>query len=264
MDTPNTSAAPAGAHPSGIEVALAMARVRLAETHFRQVMAFIEFTADDLSTPRALGIYSRLHHLTDIEYATIRNRVLASFGENGSEPAPLTSIAADGAVEWRAQTSTFRRIRRRLGGRRNSRLRSRVELFSGRVEAALLDIHVDCVCRIVKHIDPNTSVAEVVRLYMEALGVHRTAYSTIYVGALARLYTELEVSDAATSETVSDADEATMTAEPTGAAESTGIVASDTGRQAGFDPGSAVSDLDIPRPPGADRSRLRIVPGRAL
>lgn len=197
MDTPTTNGAAAAPRPSGIDVALAMARVRLAETHFQQVMAFIEFTADELSTPRALDIYSRLHHLTETEYGTIKDRVLASFGEKGPDSARATSVSGDGALAWDVTASAFHRIRRRIGGRRNPRLRRRVELFSGRVEAALLDIHADCVCRMMKHVDRTTSVAEVVLVYMEALGVHRTAYPTIYVTALARLYTELEAAETA-------------------------------------------------------------------
>lgn len=262
MDTPTTNGAPAGPRPSGIDVALATARVRLAETHFQQAIAFIEFTADELSTPRALGIYARLHYLTEIEYATIRNRVLASFGESGPGPAPATSVTVDDAVAWDVTASVFHRLRRRLGGRRNLRLRRRVELFSGRVEAALLDIHVECVCRMVKHVDAATSVAEVVGMYMEALGVQRTAYPTIYVGALARLYTELEAAEAVASAPATEPETVTSKAEAPQPTDAAIAAETDAGGQGEFAPGSGMPDLDLS--PSSDRGRLRVVPGRAF
>ncbi|MGH7554139.1 MAG: hypothetical protein ACREMQ_14060, partial [Longimicrobiales bacterium] len=182
-----------GTHPAGFEVAIAVGRERLAEEHFKQAMAFIEFTQDDLAPPRALGIYARLHHLAEEDYRVLKNRVLASFGSTvGEELAPPTFTAINGDVEWDITASLFNRIRKRLGGRRNYRLRKRVELFSGRVECTILRVHVDSVCRLIKLYDENTSVADVLRVYMEELEIRGALYHSIYNSTLDRLYDELE------------------------------------------------------------------------
>jgi hypothetical protein len=177
-----------------LDVALAVARERLNEELFGQALAFIDFTRDDLAAPRALGIFARLHHLDEEEYRLLKNRVLASYGAQAGAPvAPAnTFVAINGDVEWDVTASMINRIRRRLGGRRNMRLRKRVELFSGRVEAALLSIHVDAVCRVVTTFDEDVSVAMVVRTYMEALGVRRALHHAIYTSVLDRLFRELE------------------------------------------------------------------------
>lgn len=254
MDTPSTNAGPAYIRPRGIDVALAMARERLAEAHFQQALAFIEVTGDDLSPPRALSIYARLHHLSEEAYRALRNRVLASFGEAEAGSPPPTFIAIDGDVEWDVTASLYRRIRRRLGGRRNFRLRKRVELFSGRVEAVLLGIHVDCVCRMTKQFDPNTSVAEVVRIYMDELSVRRTLYPTIYLSTLTRLYAELEAAEAA------EAAERASAESSQAAATAKVAVADAAGPHAVKQ--AALADLEVARSASEDRP-LRLLPGRA-
>jgi hypothetical protein len=190
-----------GMRPGGFDVALAVGRERLSEEHFKQTMEFIEFTQDELAPPRALGIYARLHHLTEEDYRALKNRVLASFGSAiGEEPPPPTFVAVNGDVEWDVTASLFNRIRKRLGGRRNYRLRKRVELFSGRVECALLRVHVDSVCRLIKLYDEDTSVADVLRVYMEELEIRSALYHSIYNSTLDRLYDELETSAAEVAE----------------------------------------------------------------
>ena len=194
-----------GPQPAGFEVAIAVGRERLAEEHFKQAMAFIEFTQDDLAAPRALGIYARLHHLAEEDYRALKNRVLASFGSTvGEEPAPPTFVAINGDVEWDITASLFNRIRKRLGGRRNYRLRKRVELFSGRVECAILRVHIDSVCRLIKLYDENTSVADVLRVYMEELEVRAALYHSIYNSTLERLYCDLELAASAVEEPASE------------------------------------------------------------
>lgn len=185
-----------GMRPSGTDVALAVARERLAEAYFVNALEFIKFTNGELAPPRALAVYARLHHLTEEQYRSVKNRVLASFGEAASiapAPAPSTFVAINGDVEWDITASLFHRIRRRMGGRRNFRLRKRVELFSGKVEMSALRIHVDSVARLMALHERDTPVAQVLRMYMEELGVRRSLHHAIYFAVLERLYGELAV-----------------------------------------------------------------------
>jgi hypothetical protein len=181
--------------PSGTDVALAVARERLTEAYFVNALEFIKFTNGELAPPRALAVYARLHHLTEEQYRSVKNRVLASFGgatSAASTPPPSTFVAINGDVEWDITASLFHRIRRRMGGRRNFRLRKRVELFSGKVEMSLLRIHVDSVARLMALHERDTSVALVLRMYMEELGVRRSLHHAIYFAVLERLHEELE------------------------------------------------------------------------
>jgi hypothetical protein len=199
------------ARPNGIDVTLAMARERLGEAYFTQAVAFLDFTTGELAPPRALSIYARLLHLSEEEYRAVKNRVLASYGEalGSMDDTPTTFVAINGDVEWDITASLFKRIRRRLEGRRNYRLRKRVEVFIGHVEGVLLGIHVDCVLRMIRHFDANTSVAEVIRIYMEELNVRRGVYHSIHVNALDRMFEELRAAEEDT-----EADEQALDAAP--------------------------------------------------
>lgn len=207
MSTRSTNEGRPSSRPNGVDVALAVARQRIADAHHTQVLAFIDFTAEELAAPQAMSIYARLHQLTEDECRALKNRVLATFG-TGSDtpetPAPATFVAINGDVEWDITASLFRRLRRRLGGRRNLRLRRRVELFSGRVDAALLEIHVDSVCRLLKSFEAGTSVSEVARLYMEELDVRRPLYHAIYIATLHRLYGEMMAAETSAPVTSSE------------------------------------------------------------
>lgn len=205
MKTPDGRNPSPGPRPSGVDVTLAVARERIAEAHLSSAMGFIEFTAEDLAPPRALSIYGRLQNLSEDEFRIVKNRVLASYGnQSGPEvPPPSTFVAVNGDVEWDVTASLFNRIRKRLAGRRNYRLRRRVELYSGHVEAIILRIHVDSVCRLVPMFEQDMGISDIVRLYIEELDVRRTLYHAIYVAALEQLYGEMEgklAGDAAAAE----------------------------------------------------------------
>ncbi len=72
-------------------------------------------------------------------------------------------------------------------------MRKRVELFSGKVEMSALRIHVDSVARLMALHERDTPVAQVLRMYMEELGVRRSLHHAIYFAVLERLYGELAV-----------------------------------------------------------------------
>lgn len=183
----------ASPRPKGVDVALAVARERLSEVHLKETLAFIEFTQADIVPPRALSIYARLHHLSEEEHRNLRNRVLATYDATTEDAAtkPATFVAINGDVEWDITASLFNRIRKRLGGRRNFRLRRRVELFSGRVETVIARVHVDNLCRLTQCFPANTAVSDVLQLYMDELHVRRALHHTIYIGTLDRLFADL-------------------------------------------------------------------------
>lgn len=178
-----------------LDVLLAGARERLADAHLVHSLDFIHRVASDIEAPRALGIYCRLHHLDDHDSRTLKNRVLASFGQKeGEGGAAHTFMAVNGDVEWDVTASMFYRLRRRLGGRRNHRLRHWIELHTAHVESRLLRVHAQNVGRLLEETGMGrNSLSDTVRLYLRALAIRDSLAEAISIAALERLYPDTSV-----------------------------------------------------------------------
>jgi hypothetical protein len=194
--------------PSDIDVAIAVAKERVADAHLEHAIAFLQFVADDNSAPRALAFHARLHSMSEDDYRNLRNRVLATVGgvaAGAPREPPLGAPGPEAAIDWSEDTSLFRRMRRRFGGRRDRRLRRRMELFAGKVQAALIRVHVESIRRLLELHDAEAGVSGVVQAYMSALSLRPALYQAIYIPTLESLAAEMDLSDG-TSE---PADEAT-------------------------------------------------------
>ncbi|HEY8485420.1 MAG TPA: hypothetical protein VIL13_12480 [Longimicrobiales bacterium] len=172
-----------------LEAAAALASERLIERHAGYALELIEAARGKVSPQRALDIYIRLHHLRDREADRLTTRVLASFGQKlearWRRGAPGSE--AGGQDAWDVPESWAKRIRNRLRGRVFHDLRRWVEIHTGKVEVALLDVHVENALRFYEILGNQTPIAAVVGLYVEAVGVRRSLAETIYLLLLDRL-----------------------------------------------------------------------------
>ncbi len=173
---------------------LAGAEERLADAHLVHALDFIQRTSGEIDAPRALEVYSRLHYLEETDARVLKNRVLASFGRiepDSDGHAPHTFVAVGGDVEWDVTASVFYRLRRRLGGRRNPRLRHWVKLHTGWVEAMLLKVHVQNVERLLDVVGTSDdAIGETLALYMRALRVRDSLHEAIDIAVCEHLYPE--------------------------------------------------------------------------
>lgn len=173
-----------------LEIATAVARERILEIHVKQLLELIQGARGQLSPDRAASIYARLHGLGPQMTRIVMSRVLASLGRRagiGPVPASGNQVAAEADVGWDPPPSIFAQIRRRLRGRTNQELRTWVELHTGRTEVALLHSHVDNALRFVEILKPTASIAEVVEVYADVVGVRKTIAEVVYYLLLDRL-----------------------------------------------------------------------------
>jgi hypothetical protein len=174
-----------------LNMLLAVGRKRLGDAHFTHAMELIEHGSASISPPRALDIYSRLHHLTEEEMRALKNRVLVAYAKRaGAEEQLATFVGINGDVDWDITATVFQRLRKRLKGRRNVELRRWVELHSGRTEAELLSIHAENVIRLYGSLGDLSPVADAVRLYMETMAIRNTLHEALAIATADRLFRE--------------------------------------------------------------------------
>lgn len=177
-----------------LAVLMAGARERLADAHLVHALDFIHRTSGDIEAPRALDVYCRLHRLDEADARTLKNRVLASFGgiEEDAASSSHTFVAVGGDVEWDITASLFYRLRRRLGGRRNHRLRRWVELHTGFVEGRLLRVHVANVERLLEVTGTGDgAILDVIWTYARGLKVREPLVEAIHIAVCERLYPDV-------------------------------------------------------------------------
>jgi len=170
-----------------MDLAIAVAGERLAETHLAQALDFVRHLAGQVSGARALTMYARLHHLTDEQHRALVNAVLAAFGRHDTRPGGKARPAA-AEIEWSDTSTVLERAFRRLRGRRNQELRRWVERHTGHAERLLLDVHVQNTLRYLEARGPDADVAVGVYAYMEALSVRESLFEALHILVLDRLH----------------------------------------------------------------------------
>jgi hypothetical protein len=174
-----------------LNMLLAVGRKRLADAHFTYAMELIEHAAPHVSPPRALDIYSRLHHLTEEEFRALKNRVLVAYAKRAPSDEKLaTFVGINGDVDWDITATVFQKLKKRLKGRQNLELRRWVELHTGRAEAELLSIHVENVIRLYGSLGDLSPVLDAVRLYMETMTLRNTLHDALYIATCDRMFRE--------------------------------------------------------------------------
>jgi hypothetical protein len=177
-----------------LAVLLASARERLADAHLVHSLDFIQRTSGEIEAPRALEVYCRLHRMDEQDTRVLKNRVLASFGQGTTADSisPHTFVAVGGDVEWDVTASLVYRLRRRLGGRRNPRLRRWVELHTGHVEGRLLRVHVENVQRLLEVTGTSDgAIADTIHIYMRSLRMRDSLFEAIDIAVCERLYPDV-------------------------------------------------------------------------
>lgn len=168
-----------------LELAAAAGRERILDAHVDHAAELIERARGEVSIPRAMGIYARLHHVSEAEIAAVRDRVLAVLeARAGVEPA---GGEREDVYRWEDRPGLWTRIRRRMKGRVNHRLRRWVELHTGRTEVELFKVHVDNALRFIEVLEDQSTYSEAVRLYAAMLNVREGIGEMVYHFALRRL-----------------------------------------------------------------------------
>ena len=170
-----------------MELAIAVARERVTETHLAQAHHFVRHLAGQVSGMRALAMYSRLHHLTDEQHRGLVTGVLAAFGRHDVRPAG-GARPVDADIEWSDTSTVLERAFRRLRGRRNLELRRWVERHTGHVERLLLEVHVQNALRCLEARGADADVAVGVYAYMEALSIRESLFEALHILVLDRLH----------------------------------------------------------------------------
>lgn len=173
-----------------VELAIAVAQERLLATHVDHALNLIQLVGEQVPFENALAIYTRLLRLSDDEARVITTRALAILGERAAETSAWPELITEAEMH-EAEEGGRRRfmnvVRQRLRGRVNDDLRRWVELAAARTEVALLNTHVENALNFVELLEKESSLAEAVELYLEALEVRESVSEVTYYLALTRL-----------------------------------------------------------------------------
>ncbi|MGH7459160.1 MAG: hypothetical protein ACREKN_08815 [Longimicrobiaceae bacterium] len=179
-----------------IDLTTAVCQERLLATHVRHVLALVDLVSEDLPFDNALDIYVRILGLTTEQARNIGSRALASLGSRGAVPEFDDSVfdlaaeePAERAIEEPGGSRSdrlFSRLRRRIRGRVQDNLRTRIDLAAARAETALLEQHVRNSLTFVKALrDEEVEDPEAVELYLETMALPDGPADVIYNRALA-------------------------------------------------------------------------------
>jgi hypothetical protein len=174
-----------------LQIAAAMARERIVETHVRQLLELIQIAERQLAHKRTIEIYVRLHSVDQETARLIGSMALATLGRRREIDGTIRLDAADTdpapASDPDAPRSLLGQLRRRLRGRVYHDLRQRIELHTGRTNVAFLHIHLENALRFVQILTPHLSTSTAVELYTELVKVRRSMAEVIYFLVLDRL-----------------------------------------------------------------------------
>lgn len=179
---------------SRLELATAVARQRLLDTHVSKAVELVQLSAGRLEPVQALRVYGRVHRLSTEEAEIVRNRALSALAGEGPDDA-LDASPPPQEAGWRG---LLRRLLGRVGleRREDETLRRWIDLHSGKTEAALTVAHVANALRFVDILGRETesSVVEAVERYAEAMDLRDATAEMVANFALAWLsYEQLPV-----------------------------------------------------------------------
>jgi hypothetical protein len=177
-----------------VDLTTAVCQERLLSTHVRHVLALVDLVSDRLAFDDALDIYVRILRLTPEQARNIGSRALAELGRRdgvseralGGAPLPEAEHEEephDPKVHGRSE-ALFSRLRRRVRGRVQDELRTRINLAAARTEDALLETHVENALIFVKALGEELAAPDAVELYLETLLLPEGVADVIYNRAL--------------------------------------------------------------------------------
>jgi hypothetical protein len=172
-----------------LQVAAAVARESMLQTHVTRALELIELAGNNVSVIRMLEIYTRVAALSRTDAEVVANRLLAVIGRRAGK-TETPAVYVEGEDEVPSEKRLFGAMRDRLKGRRMHELRRLVELHSGSTQAAILDIHVRHAKRFVEALAESHSIAEALQVYAELIEVPRNLTEALYIYVVDRIATE--------------------------------------------------------------------------
>lgn len=172
-----------------LEVAAAVASEDVVQMHAARALELVELAHERVTAPRMLLIYSRVHHLDASSAQAVATRVLATLGQRAVESGALVQAWREDEEEevFGDSRSLLRVIRERLRGRIHHDLRRWIELHTGEVQVALLELHTTHALRFLQLLDSEFPTSAAVDTYARMLGVRETHRTALYYSVLARL-----------------------------------------------------------------------------
>lgn len=171
-----------------LTVAAAVAREAVVELHVVRALELIRHADGQVGDMRMLVIYLRLHDLSGADGDSVGTRVLAALGRQpGAAEARALAKTDAPDQEAPAEHSVLRLLRRKLRGRVHDTLRRTVELHTGVVQAALLDIHVHHAKGFVDLLAEVYGITEACALYTEMVPVPSGLAGVLYPLVLDRI-----------------------------------------------------------------------------
>ena len=183
-----------------IDLATAVAQEQLLAVHLRHVLALVDLVEGDLPFDSALDIYARILRLNPEQARNVGSRAFAELGRRrgidpgASDVALLDDDAADREDARRAPDEgsgrfdlVFSRVRRRIRGRVQDDLRSRINLAAARAEDDLFEQHVENALEFARTLAPEVPLHEAVDLYVDTLAVPEGVSDVVFNRALRRV-----------------------------------------------------------------------------
>lgn len=187
-----------------VDLTTAVCQERLLATHVRHVLGLVDLVSDRLPFDDALDIYVRVLQLTPEQARNVGSRALAEIGSRGGMPktprAPVVEEEDEEEVPVRKDPkkesqprsdALFSRLRRRVQGRVEDDLRSRINLAAARTEDDLLETHVENALLFVGALDSEMDAPEAIEAYLETMMLPEGTGDVIYHQALRKIADEV-------------------------------------------------------------------------
>lgn len=169
-----------------LQVAAAVAREALLQTHVARGLELIGLAGNKISVIRMLDIYARVNMLSTVDAELVTTRLLAALG-NGPQNREKPLVYVEGEDSVNGDRRFLGGVRDRLRGRIFNDLRRWVELHTGTTQVALLDMHVQHALRFVDLLKDTHTIAAALQAYADLVTVPKSLTDTLYIMVLDRL-----------------------------------------------------------------------------
>lgn len=169
-----------------LQVAAAVAREALLQTHVARGIELIALAGNRISVIRMLDIYARVNMLSTVDAELVTTRLLAVLG-NGPQDREKPLVYVEGEDTVNGDRRFLGVVRDRLRGRVFNDLRRWVELHTGTTQMALLEMHVQHALRFVDMLKDTHTIAAALQVYADLVTVPKGLTDTLYIMVLDRL-----------------------------------------------------------------------------
>lgn len=192
-----------------IDLTTAVCQERLLATHVRHVLAFVDLVSDRLPFDDAVDIYVRILGIPPEQARNIGSRALAQIGYRGGVPQAAARAAEQRAAQEAAgaaaeaaavaeqrdgddgdqnrSDAVLSRVRRRIRGRVEDDLRTRIDLATARSEDSIFETHVENALIFVRALAGEMRSPDGVELYLDTMMLPEGEGNVIYHRSLRML-----------------------------------------------------------------------------